>query len=160
MVIVLNSDYSFLQAVSPEAAMHLIHKGVVEPASDKVAKVFRTVNREYVVPQVLRLLRFIHRVFTRVPYTKQNVYQRDRYVCQYTGKKLRPEDATVDHVQPKSRGGESSFYNCVTCDKKINRLKGDRTPEEAGLTLLRKPYHPSINELIQWRYGTCGYSSH
>jgi len=67
------------------------------------------------------------------------IRQRDGGVCQYTGRKLANGHGNLDHVVPRSRGGRDSFENLVWADKEINTFKGDRTPEEAGLKLIRKP---------------------
>lgn len=71
-----------------------------------------------------------------------NVHKRDNYTCGYTGERLTHSTASVDHVIPRSRGGRDSFENTVSCHKRINLMKANRTPEEAGLKLLRKPKAP------------------
>lgn len=77
-----------------------------------------------------------------------NVHKRDGYVCAYTLEKLSHKDATVDHILPRSRGGRDSWENTVTCHRKVNTLKGDKTPQEAGLTLHRKPKAPPSMPVI------------
>lgn len=74
--------------------------------------------------------------------TKDNIYERDRGVCQYSAKKLSKKEATLDHIIPKSRGGKNTYGNLVLADKKINLLKGNRLNHEAGLTLLKQPTSP------------------
>jgi len=71
--------------------------------------------------------------------TKNNIWIRDKGICQYSGKKLKPEEANIDHPFPKSRGGPNTWENMVLCHKDINSKKGNKTPEEAGLKLIRKP---------------------
>lgn len=71
--------------------------------------------------------------------TKNNIWIRDKGICQYSGKKLKPEEANIDHPFPKSRGGPNTWENMVLCHKDINSKKGSKTPEEAGLKLIRKP---------------------
>ena len=74
---------------------------------------------------------------------------RDRYICQYCGKKHQAADLTLDHVIPKSNGGTTCWENVVTACRKCNIKKGDRSPESAGLALLKKPkaphYFPTLN---------------
>jgi 5-methylcytosine-specific restriction endonuclease McrA len=89
----------------------------------------------------------ITKAFNKVPVKKPRVsaraiYDRDGGRCQYTGRPVSRSAATLDHVQPKSRGGRDSFENLVLCDKDVNMEKADRTPDEAGLKLLRKPFEP------------------
>jgi len=77
-----------------------------------------------------------------------NVHRRDNYTCAYTGEKLSHATATVDHIQPRSRGGKDAWENTVSCHKRVNLLKADRTPEEAGLKLLVKPKAPPIMPVV------------
>lgn len=86
--------------------------------------------------------------FDRVPqrttrWSTGNVHRRDGYVCAYTGEKLSHATATIDHIRPRSRGGRDTWENTVSCHRRVNTFKADRTPEEAGLVLRRKPTAPS-----------------
>jgi 5-methylcytosine-specific restriction endonuclease McrA len=78
----------------------------------------------------------------RVPLNRRNVLRRDRYTCQYCGRQ--GGDLTVDHVLPKSRGGKSTWENLVAACRACNLKKGDRTPEEAGMRLLKPPRPPRL----------------
>ncbi|MBK7998325.1 MAG: HNH endonuclease [Verrucomicrobia bacterium] len=85
--------------------------------------------------------------YTRVPKRRprlnaRNIRQRDANRCQYTGRELGPGEGNIDHIVPRSRGGRDSWENCVWACKEINSRKGNRLPEEAGLTLLRSPAAP------------------
>jgi len=80
--------------------------------------------------------------------TKRNIYLRDSGICQYTGKKLGKHDYDVDHVIPKAQGGKNSWPNMVLCDKNVNRKKANRTPEEAGISLIRKPFKPKASTIM------------
>jgi len=73
---------------------------------------------------------------------KSNIYERDGGIDQYTGKKLSRHQASIDHVTPKSKGGDNSWGNLVLTDKEINFRKGNRSNEEVGLQLIRKPKAP------------------
>ncbi len=77
-----------------------------------------------------------------------NVHRRDGYVCAYTGRKLSHAEASVDHILPRSRGGRDEWTNTVSCDRKVNTLKANKTPEEAGLKLLRKPKAPPTMPVV------------
>ncbi len=74
--------------------------------------------------------------------SKKTIYERDKGICQYTGKKVSYNSATLDHVQPKSKGGKDSFENLVTCAPDVNFKKGNKSNKEAGLKLLKKPVAP------------------
>ncbi len=80
--------------------------------------------------------------------TKKNIYIRDNYRCQYSGKKIKGTDADIDHIVPRSLGGTNSWENMVVCSKEINRQKANRTPEQANLKLIRKPTKPNASKLL------------
>lgn len=71
------------------------------------------------------------------------IYDRDGGKCQYTGRQLRRGEGNVDHVIPRAKGGKTVWTNVVLADKKLNTIKADRTPQEAGLKLLRSPKAPA-----------------
>jgi len=88
--------------------------------------------------------------FTKMPVksfkgkpSKDAIYNRDGGVCQYTGKKVDRHSATVDHVVPRSKGGEDTWTNLVLCSKDVNSKKGNRMNNEVGLKLLKQPVAPS-----------------
>ena len=74
------------------------------------------------------------------------LYARDRYICAYCGDLHDGKSLTIDHVQPKSRGGKNTWVNCVTACKPCNLRKGNKTPEEAKMHLLYIPYAPNVYE--------------
>lgn len=74
--------------------------------------------------------------------TKDAIRKRDGGVCQYTGKALSWKDSNIDHVIPRAQGGKNTFENMVLSCKEVNSLKADKTPQQAGLKLLRKPSAP------------------
>jgi 5-methylcytosine-specific restriction endonuclease McrA len=94
------------------------------------------------VPTVLVLARFDRVPKRRPKFCAKAIWDRDGGICQYTGKKLRPGEGNIDHVVPISRGGASSWENCVLADRRVNSRKGSKLPEEAGLKLLRQPFAP------------------
>lgn len=107
-----------------------------------------TSNEPIRIPEIIVLSNYdkIHDRTLRL--TKKNLFLRDGHVCQYTGRKLSSSEADIDHVKPKSRGGANDWNNMVVCSKTINRKKGNKTPEEAGLTLIRQPKKPSSLKLL------------
>lgn len=100
----------------------------------------RTVSTSYPMPAVIRLFNYIHLPYRGVVLTRQNIFKRDRFSCQYCGS---GKNLTLDHIIPRSKGGNSSWINLVTACRRCNTTKGDRTPEEAGLLLKIKPYKPT-----------------
>ena len=115
----------------------------VELDTDGDEHVLTTTRSDVKIPEVVVLAKY-DKVFTKdLRLTKRNIYIRDKYRCQYTGKQLGFDEANIDHVIPRSRGGRNTWSNMVVCTKEINSKKGDRTPSEAGLKLIRKPVKPS-----------------
>jgi len=100
------------------------------------------------IPEVIVLIRFDKVKIHGVRLTKRSIFIRDQHQCQYSGKKVKLDDADIDHIIPKSKGGTSTWENMVVCSKEINRLKGNRTPEEAGLKLLKQPHCPTYNRVM------------
>lgn len=104
------------------------------------------------VPSVLMLVKYV--VFRQpVKFNRVNIYSRDEYRCQYCGlepgqfseklmRELRTNDLTFDHVVPRSKGGRTSWTNIATACEPCNTWKDDRTPQEAGMKLLREPVKP------------------
>lgn len=94
------------------------------------------------VPTVLVSKNFATMPLKRMKLSKDNIWKRDNGICQYSNKALKKEDASVDHVMPKCRGGGEGWENLVLCHKDINRMKGKLTPKEAGLKLKKLPKEP------------------
>ena len=107
------------------------------------------------VPTVVVLSKFDRVPLKRPSFSLRGLWLRDGGECQYTGRSLRPGEGNIDHVMPQSRGGETSWENCVLSDREVNNRKADRTPREAGLRLKRKPYRPEtvpVTNLLENTY--------
>src|SRR5262249_10717168 len=92
---------------------------------------------------VIRLAMYIRKPFLdRVAFNKKNILRRDGYTCQYCNR--RGERLTVDHVVPRSRGGETTWINVVAACLRCNLRKGNRLPDEVGMRLIREPIHPKF----------------
>jgi 5-methylcytosine-specific restriction endonuclease McrA len=102
----------------------------------------KTIGCEIKIPKVIILSHYNKVPKKRPKFTKKNIWLRDGGVCQYTGKKLSQNEGNIDHVLPKSRGGVTSWTNCVLTHHKVNAMKADMTPDEAGLKLLKQPIAP------------------
>jgi 5-methylcytosine-specific restriction endonuclease McrA len=104
---------------------------------------WRSPSYTFRLPSVIRLRYYIKRPYmVGVTFSKKNVFKRDRFVCQYCGS--RGQEMTIDHVIPKSRGGETCWENVVVACKECNVRKGDRALHEARMSLIRKPKRPSF----------------
>ena len=114
-----------------------------EEAGNRPGRDFiHTVRLRILIPKVLLLRAYDRLPVSEIKFNRENVFIRDNYTCQYTGKRCKAADLTLDHVIPRERGGRTSWENIVTCRRDINSLKANRLPHEAGLTLIRKPSRP------------------
>jgi 5-methylcytosine-specific restriction endonuclease McrA len=86
-------------------------------------------------------------------FSRQNLYFRDRGKCQYCGTSFESKDLTYDHVIPRSKGGQTEWTNIVTSCLPCNLKKGGRTPEEAGMCLVRRPKVPIWIPLLTMSLG-------
>jgi 5-methylcytosine-specific restriction endonuclease McrA len=94
------------------------------------------------VPTVIVAANYAKVPICRPRFGARAIWERDGGVCQYTGRKLAPHEGNIDHVIPRSRGGASSWDNCVLSHRSVNEKKANRLPQEAGLRLLRDPSVP------------------
>ena len=106
----------------------------------------RTVDKSFPMPAVIKLNKYVNIPYKSVELTRQNIFKRDNFECQYCGTE---QNLTLDHVVPSSKGGKSTWNNLITACKTCNAKKGDFSPYEAGLTLNSKPYKPSYIMFIR-----------
>jgi 5-methylcytosine-specific restriction endonuclease McrA len=140
-VLQLNASYEPLRIISAKKALTLITKGValVElPTS-------RMVYPGIYLPSVIRLRTYRHVPIRMQVASRKNIYIRDGHKCMYCGHSFVSQDLTLDHVQPKSQGGKNEWSNLVAACGKCNHRKANRTPEEAGMYLIRRPLPANIH---------------
>lgn len=147
--LLLNGDWQPLNFVDEFRAISLIIKGRAEVvdvdgapsvwAGEKIT----SPSVQFDVPATIRLITRVNRKWTSPRFRKKVMYMRDGWTCQYCLTSLRRDDMTIDHVLPKSRGGVTSWKNCVTSCERCNRKKGDKTPVEAGMKLAKQPIDPT-----------------
>ena len=137
-VLLLNQTYEPLGTVSVARAIVMTFKNTVTVEELDGDRVLRSPQAEYPVPSVIRRRTYINiRRRREASGSKRlRIYMRDKFRCQYCGEKKQPTELTLDHVYPRSRGGDNSPVNIVTACIKCNNRKGDRTPEEARMPLL------------------------
>ncbi|MBL8819517.1 MAG: HNH endonuclease [Planctomyces sp.] len=99
------------------------------------------------VPEVITLTRYDRMPIKIVAFSRRNVFKRDNFTCQYCGCRPGSEELTIDHVTPRSRGGVSSWTNCVLACIECNSRKANRTPDQAGMPLKKTPTRPVWNPL-------------
>lgn len=131
-----------VRVVGPDYRFFTMEEWIAEePAVEDEA--VDTPRRRVLVPRVIVLTEFDRLPRREVKFSRRNVYLRDQGLCGYCGRHGRPEDMTLDHVQPVSRGGKSTWDNILLACRECNARKDNRTPEEAGMKMLRKPSRPT-----------------
>jgi 5-methylcytosine-specific restriction endonuclease McrA len=157
-VLVLNRSYLPVHVTSVKRGFALLYQGVAK-AVDEHYRTFDfdswrdlaielhherlgVVGGFIRVPRVLLLTAYERVPKRHVRFSRFNIYARDSNTCQYCGKHFPRTELNLDHVIPRSRGGISSWENVVCSCHGCNRRKGGRTPEEAGMLLVKRPRRP------------------
>ena len=138
-VLVLNQNYEPLNICRVRRAVVLLYRGKAEMLENGSGFI-HTANFDFPVPSVIRLGYLIKRPWLERKLTRLEVFNRDRYTCQYCGRETR--QLTLDHVLPRYRGGQHTWENVVGACIPCNRRKAGRTPEQAGMRLIRRPSPP------------------
>lgn len=139
-VLVLNQDLNPISICTIQRAFLLVFLEKADLVSRCNGFSLRSVTRSFPMPSVIKLKNYVHIPYKNVVLTRQNIFKRDGFRCQYCGTS---RDLTLDHVVPKAKGGKTTWVNLVTACKTCNARKGDFTPEEMGLTINRQPFKPS-----------------
>jgi len=138
-VLVLNQNYEPLNVCDTRRALVLVIVGKAEVLENGLGYI-RTPSLLFPRPSVIKLQYMVHRPRPRARLTRQEVFRRDDYTCQYCGMQTR--ELTLDHVIPRHLGGRHAWDNLVSACRYCNRRKGGRTPEQAHMSLLRRPIEP------------------
>jgi 5-methylcytosine-specific restriction endonuclease McrA len=140
LVLLLDQNDAPLNVCPTPRALSLVERGkaeVVAYGGRSIATPVRPIAR----PAVIRLARYVQHSRRRVGFSRRAIHRRDAYTCQYCGQLTsRP---TLDHVVPRRLGGGTTWTNLVTACRDCNQRKGGRTPEQAGMPLLRRPVPPN-----------------
>jgi hypothetical protein len=173
-VLVLNRLYQPVRITSARRAFGLLYTGSARvlagdgelldfhswrsvPASDG-DDVVAVIDGALRVPRIVRLFRYSRVWRPLVRLSRRNLMLRDAFVCQYCGRRRPARELDIDHVHPRSRGGEDTWANLVTACQPCNRRKGWRTPQEANMPLLRRPDSPHWTLATQLLVGaSCRY---
>jgi len=138
-VLVLNNDYEPLNVCNLHRAVVLVYLGKAEVLHTN-SKVIGTINGWFDSPSVVKLRYHVKRPIPELRLSRRSILARDNYTCQYCGRQSK--DLTMDHLAPKRLGGKSTWENLVCCCKKCNGKKGDKSLEQANMTLLKQPRRP------------------
>lgn len=149
--LVLNASYEPINVVGQNRAIVLLLQGKAESVLDTDRMCGSGSGGTVLMfPSVVRLTTMadVPRV-RQVPLSRRALFQRDHHSCQYCGDK--PVALEVEHIIPKARGGKNNWLNVTTACRACNAKKRDRTPEEAGMKLLSKPFAPTRIAMIAAR---------
>ena len=162
-VLVLNRSYQPVSVARVQRAFGLLYSGAAmaldeqfqsfdfndwsELAAQVGDDVIHTTRLSLRVPRVVVLQAYDRMPRTRVRFSRQNIYLRDNFTCQYCRKRFARSKLNLDHVVPRSQGGRTSWENVVCSCIKCNLAKGGRTPFQAGIRLLKVPKRPSWHTL-------------
>lgn len=171
--LVLNRRWLAVHTTTVREAIGLVAKGsarIIDPATFETHDLrtwndasraqaafgearIRSAHLAIAPPEVVLLTTYEGLARRSVVFSRRNLFKRDRFTCQYCGTRPGTSELTIDHVTPRSRGGQSTWENCVLACVACNARKADRTAREAGLALRRAPTRPS------WRALTPGLST-
>jgi 5-methylcytosine-specific restriction endonuclease McrA len=167
-VLVLNKSWQAVNVITVQAALSMMAAGAstgmnfeegnfvpvkwdewlkldVRPGDDRVG----TPNRAVRAPRVIIAARFNKIPLKRPRLTMKHLRERDGGKCAYTERVLEPDECSIDHILPRSKGGKTEWLNVALCDKRVNNIRGNRSLKEAGLTLKIKPSVPTAKPFHQ-----------
>jgi len=154
-VLLLDSAFSPLSFISAKRSLKMLMKGVAKAEEVSTIKVYtgkiwddktgEFILADIFLPKVIRLKEYRYIPIRLQVVTRKNIFNRDFNKCAYCGKQFSPKSLTIDHILPKSQGGKSTWQNLCACCGPCNKAKADRTPEEAGMVLRRKPRAMTIH---------------
>ncbi|BDD01689.1 HNH endonuclease [Persicobacter psychrovividus] len=139
--LLLNADYSALAVCDSYKAFLLVYLNKAELVNQAEGEYLRTINHRYPLPSIIKLKNYVNVPFQKVILSKPNIFKRDNHQCVYCDE---TKDLTLDHLIPRSKGGPSTWKNLVTACKRCNAKKGDRSIEQANMTLRHQPFRPSF----------------
>jgi 5-methylcytosine-specific restriction endonuclease McrA len=125
-----------------QKAINMLFLGKAEVLEETDEVLYRSVTITIRMPSVVRLIRFFRGVKRAVKFSRINVMTRDDFTCQYCGIKKKMRELNYDHVIPRHMGGRTTWENIVTSCYPCNAKKRNRTPDQAGMTLLSQPMKP------------------
>ena len=146
-VLLLNATYEPLRVITWKRAVTLLILGKVEVLETYEREV-RSVTLAIRLPAVVRLVHLVRFRKHTIRFSRENIYIRDKYKCQYCGSRMDARDLTYDHVIPKAMGGKTAWENIVTCCLPCNKKKGGRTPAQARMRLIGEAKRPSWHPML------------
>ncbi len=138
MTLKLDAAWRPIEIIPAEKGFSMVYTGRAQPVENYT----HGPCARFLFPSVIVLKSYIQKNRIIMNPTRKNIYWRDKYTCQYCAKQFKHKKLSLDHVVPKSRGGGRGWLNLVTCCHVCNQKKGNKTPSEASMELIRVPYVP------------------
>ena len=183
-VLVLNRHYMAVRIVGVRRAFSLLCRNIAEVVSveqggyynydfqswcelSQLRQTFEpgghewisTVNFDVAVPRIIRLLFYDRLPRQEVKLNRRNLFARDNNQCQYCGRRVATRELSLDHILPRSQGGQSTWENLVCACMQCNTRKGCRTPRQASMRLIKAPSRPRRNPVVHMHLGHPRYRS-
>lgn len=160
--LVLNRSWQPVNVTSVARSLTMVYSGtarVVDPESYQLfdwadwseltpehdEPFVQSISQRFRVPEIITLVKFDRLPKASVTFSRRNIFKRDKFTCQYCSSQPRSDELTIDHVVPRAQGGQSTWDNCVLACIACNHSKADRTPEQAGMRLKKRPVRPVWN---------------
>lgn len=162
-VLVLNRGWAAVNIISVARALVKVWSGIAQAVDTQTYQTYtwedwadlkaegdnciQAVSQRIKVPEVITLVIYDRNPANDVSFSRRNIHKRDRFTCQYCGVQPGTEELTIDHIIPRAQAGETSWENCVLACITCNKSKADRTLEQAGMRLKKKPKKPQWSPL-------------
>lgn len=168
--LVLNRNWQAIGTATLRHAFVLVVRGAARPIDPSTYEVYslerwlersderaaelprerlvKTPNHLVEKPEVVLLTHYGKFPRIEVSFSRKNLYRRDDHSCQYCGRRAGKIQMSIDHVVPRSRGGRTTWENCVLACVRCNSRKADRLPADVGLRLLKAPARPRWSPLV------------
>jgi 5-methylcytosine-specific restriction endonuclease McrA len=139
--LVLTPWYLPYRVVCWEDAITLVYLDKVEVVVS-YSQVVRSPSVTLPLPAVIRMKKRVSTHRYRIRFSRVNVFMRDEFRCMYCGKECAQRELTFDHVIPRSQGGRTEWANILSACNRCNTKKGNRTPAQADMAPIRRPFKP------------------
>lgn len=167
-VLVLNRNWQAVNTIPVKRALRLLFKEnakIIEPETFETHTLeswadlkliegqsnLSTVGLSFRIPEIISVLKYSKLPIRKTIFSRANIYKRDKFTCQYCGAKPGTPELSVDHIFPKSRGGKSSWTNCVLACIDCNRKKSSKTLKQCGMKLLSDPIVPPWDPIFTFK---------
>lgn len=150
--LILDTSFQPIGEISWQKAMTLYFSEKVQIIEEYADLWVRSANQKWKVPSIVRFIKGVFNKMKRIKFSRENIYLRDKGICQYCLIPVIRQEFTLDHVKPRCYGGLTTWENVVVCCIDCNRVKANLTPEQAGMKLKKIPVKPkNLFKIFSWK---------